>query len=985
MERFVRAALLALAFIAPVFAADNPELSVRLGADAKAMPLTIGKLDVAVTVFGDTAHTVVTAEFLNPSDRPLEGDFLFDLPRGSVVTGYALDVHGAMIDGVLVGEREARVTYERAVRRGIDPGLGEVTRAGAFKTHVFPILAHQGRTVRLIFDTPIEPGKAFVLPFASAKPVGEVHYRVTTRDENVNVQGPEKTGLGIHRDGNGTVADGSAKNVTLSGRLLITTAPPPPLLLARHYNSVNFFEINDAVLPSPKAAAKPERVRIYWDSSLSRRDADLAGEIALAGEYIAATHPAAVDVVFFAAGTPQVRTFKAPKPEEIEAVLKVTDYQGGTSLKALFAADLPPASACVMFSDGNVTADSWKTAKPPCPLFAVSSAKDANRPLLALLTKKSGGTFVDLNATVPDAALASLMRQTPAVADVRSTSGEAVDYAVLPVEGNRIRIVGQLPDEGDLIVTLARSASPSRRYAVDRSKIKGSDTLGSLWALKHIDDMLADEHPDKEAVVEFSRRFSIASTGVSFVVFEQLSDYVDAGVPPPAGLGKEMLAQYAAANAESVVRKAMAERERLDAVVKLWDEEKKWWESPVLPKLRPLTTQSRVMAPPPPPPPPPSPAIALNAPAPTNSVETMVVTGARASGNAAAMETVVLGKGKEQDKAIAVKLAEWNPDRPYIKALTEAKPENWWYVYRDQEKTNGNTPAFYLDVAEFFFRKGRTADAIRIVLNALELPSANVATQTIVADRLMRYGDTARAAWLYERILFLEGDRPQPRRNLALALAAVAEQSAEKAVKIAGYQRALDLYVEIIAHDWKEDFNGIEVISLMEANRLVAKLKALGVSEVKLDKRLIALLDVDLRVVMEWNTDATDMDLWVDEPTGERCIYSHRETMTGGRLSNDMTRGYGPEEYLLHKAPNGTYTVRVNAYAADRLDPNGASRVKAHIFRNWGRADEQEQVIEIELDKPDHAGKNAELIGTVKVTGSNVKLPVLPKGYVHDD
>jgi uncharacterized protein YfaP (DUF2135 family) len=153
----------------------------------------------------------------------------------------------------------------------------------------------------------------------------------------------------------------------------------------------------------------------------------------------------------------------------------------------------------------------------------------------------------------------------------------------------------------------------------------------------------------------------------------------------------------------------------------------------------------------------------------------------------------------------------------------------------------------------------------------------------------------------------------------------------------------------------------------MEANRIVPKLRALGAAELPLDKRLIALLDVDLRITLEWNTDETDMDLWVDEPTGERAIYSNPKTAIGGRLSNDMTNGYGPEEYLLHHAPDGTYTVRVNVYATDRLNPNGATTIRAHIFRNYGRAGEQEQALELELKRSD---KDAQLIGTVKVTGS---------------
>jgi len=35
------------------------------------------------------------------------------------------------------------------------------------------------------------------------------------------------------------------------------------------------------------------------------------------------------------------------------------------------------------------------------------------------------------------------------------------------------------------------------------------------------------------------------------------------------------------------------------------------------------------------------------------------------------------------------------------------------------------------------------------------------------------------------------------------------------------------------------------------------------------DPRLRKLLDVDLRIVLTWDTDQTDMDLWVIEPRGE--------------------------------------------------------------------------------------------------------------------
>ena len=51
-----------------------------------------------------------------PGQQNLEGDFTLEMPAGSVVTGYALDIGGQMVDGVLVDQRQARIAYEARVR-----------------------------------------------------------------------------------------------------------------------------------------------------------------------------------------------------------------------------------------------------------------------------------------------------------------------------------------------------------------------------------------------------------------------------------------------------------------------------------------------------------------------------------------------------------------------------------------------------------------------------------------------------------------------------------------------------------------------------------------------------------------------------------------------------------------------------------------------------------------------------------------------------
>ncbi len=198
---------------------------------------------------------------------------------------------------------------------------------------------------------------------------------------------------------------------------------------------------------------------------------------------------------------------------------------------------------------------------------------------------------------------------------------------------------------------------------------------------------------------------------------------------------------------------------------------------------------------------------------------------------------------------------------------------------------------------------------MQVVLSALELPAANATTLGIVADRLERYGAIDRAIELRER------------------------QAAAR------------------------------LVALMEANALLPRLKRLG-GRSPLEPALTALLDTDIRVVVDWTTDATDLDLWVDEPGGERAIYNHPRTASGGHLSNDMTAGFGPEEYFLHRAPAGEYVVRANVYTADRLDPNGLSLLTAHLFRDFGRATQRVEVVDIELRRDEHGEK---MIGRIAV------------------
>ena len=203
----------------------------------------------------------------------------------------------------------------------------------------------------------------------------------------------------------------------------------------------------------------------------------------------------------------------------------------------------------------------------------------------------------------------------------------------------------------------------------------------------------------------------------------------------------------------------------------------------------------------------------------------------------------------------------------------------------------------------------------------------------------------------FEQVLDLRPDEPQSYRDLALTLARRAEEAAKRAPDAIrqDYARAIDLFVRVILTRWDNRFPEIEVIALEEVNRIIPKAKAAGVSEIPLDPRLIKLLDVDIRIVMTWHADNTDIDLWVTEPSGEKAFYSHNRTTIGGLVSRDFTGGYGPEEYLIRRAAHGMYKVEANYYGSRATRLLGAVTVQADVFTNYGRENEQRKSLTLRL------------------------------------
>jgi uncharacterized protein YfaP (DUF2135 family) len=111
----------------------------------------------------------------------------------------------------------------------------------------------------------------------------------------------------------------------------------------------------------------------------------------------------------------------------------------------------------------------------------------------------------------------------------------------------------------------------------------------------------------------------------------------------------------------------------------------------------------------------------------------------------------------------------------------------------------------------------------------------------------------------------------------------------------------------------------------------------------------------DLQVLLTWDTDGTDLDLHVTEPSGEECYHGNRQTAAGGVLEVDDTDGYGPEVYLMPRAPLGEYRIAVAYYDAAHV---AQTEAVVEVILREGTASERRYQFPVTLT---HEGETLEV------------------------
>lgn len=231
------------------------------------------------------------------------------------------------------------------------------------------------------------------------------------------------------------------------------------------------------------------------------------------------------------------------------------------------------------------------------------------------------------------------------------------------------------------------------------------------------------------------------------------------------------------------------------------------------------------------------------------------------------------------------------------------------------------------------------ADALKTMSSLVERRPGDAVLARDVAFSAQAWGLPGQAYSLLRRVL--EGRPFEPHLYSRIANCLVEIDRIDLAI----------VYFELAwAGKWDQRFGAIhEVVGMeylhllrgVEAGRYKSSLRDFAVARVKTVSKELKSDKADLVIVVEWNTDSTDMDLHVVEPTGEECFYSHAKTNLGATLSTDVTRGYGPEMYVLPKAATGKYQISMRCFANDRNRASARTKIYTTIYENFGKPNEK--------------------------------------------
>ncbi|CAF3230743.1 unnamed protein product [Rotaria socialis] len=1050
--------------------------------DAAYTPLKMIKLCIEQQVnasFPLIHQVATTMVFRNDYNRVLEGALEFTLPTTATICGFGLDVDGVIVDGVVVEKDKVRITFEKEVRKGVDPGLVEMVQGNVFRTRVYPIQPGGIRVVRVIYqDLSQIENDCFLFHIP-------IYFTTTLKNLDISLictrtpsdcypqflsNGKFKQPfVNLHGTYCSTLHEVDVKpstceqSITYMINYLMRGRPIHSIEIDPDDRTQAYFALcyipplapsNNVVVDCRKTMS----LCILWDASLSRANIEYRQhEMNILKSILKVWKSNYIDVsitvIVFRNVLEHRSTFHLYDNDcwpKLSQLLISLSYDGATNLfqLATVSSSISNITHYFLFSDCLSTIDSddptqlnHLTARPIWIFNANTPHEPANFSLINYLTNVSGGGYISREKILAQNSANHIIRWIDYKSQRRYLRTDTLNNAnvhdiypshsiTLEPNAERFILVGKMSSvvSAKIAVNFLISNELHRKeVTIDRvdSTYDNYGLLRRLYAKQMLNELTAFPKINKRHILDIGMKYSIVSDFTSIIVLETLQQHIEYNICPHPS--RTTLYNHYMNYQHNKKQIELKNKEtKLATLLNLWYARCTWYDKAVGDKdhvntafqrnthfprdaefnvSRQLLTKSRdrlnqihyhstsynmecgssnslqhEMA-----------SLTYGMPSiPLNVIcENDITSRPKRSASSDCIPDRSNDSNRSgHDRRLApdsnqtVTLQKWDPQTPYMKKIKASRNiETAYQTYLNERQSYLKSPSFYFDVASYFFSQARfliskqssidrlnqnhalsmfgihsfsneicSSDVnnyesfgLRILTNVLELDLESPQLLRAVAYKLVELGLLDAAENIVRLITTLRPDEPQSFRDLALLLR-------ESNAPDRNMTEISDLFKKVICGEWDHCYAEIEVTTLHEFNWFIFEFNQQKQISKLFDHRLVRHLPVDLRIVLVWDTNDTDVDLHIIEPTGEECYYGNKNTAIGGMLSRDFTTGYGPEEYLILKAVTGTYIVRTQCFANHEQNLTGATTIMVHIYKYYGQSNQQKEIVTLRLN-----------------------------------
>jgi hypothetical protein len=919
------------------FSFENLSPKLNLSGKEKTNPITIQSLKINSEITGPISVTSYEYIFQNHSDRQLEGSFDFPLAEGLTITRFAMDVNGKLREGVCVEKEKARVAFETTIRKNIDPGLVEMTAGNNFKARVFPIPAKGTKRIIIECMEDLKREKDKSLYFLPLNYEGTIEtFQVT-----ISVSKDLKKPTLIYANNPKYSFEKKEHNYTLSLKkknevindpitLYIPTSKEAKTITYKK-NKHNYFYTQLVPKRIYQEKEIPSHISILWDLSSSREKLDKTKDYQFLENYLKGTQEVEVELVFFSNEQQSSKLFTIHKGncKTLFETINQQHYDGGTDLENL-AYDRLRGQEILIFSDGlsNLGRKKVTTKKK---IYTINSATSYDAFNLKSIAESNQGEFINLTSTTLKEAH-QMISTNPLHFLGFETNQDLIEYypQTKTIDAKSFSVAGCSEKKlTEITANYGINGKVLFSEKINLEKTESHNYAQKMWAIKKVNALQIDFKTNKKEITEIGIKHNLVTPNTSLLVLDRLEDYVEHEITPPA----ELLKKYEIALAKKHKQKTTRKKSHIQNIQSAYKEQVKWWKKDFKPKKKSKekkkneTNRTSNLE-----------EAQLNAisfvPPVVESeeytqAERMSVSFSNTAASANSYSWASDNQSFKEDNSSAshrstIKVKGWSSTAPYMKKIKSKDTDKAYANYLNVKSEFSDQPSFYIDVATYFFDKNEDELGIRILSNLAEMELENHALKRILASKFLELKKFKIAIQLFEELVEMRGEEPQSYRDLGLAYAQMGEN-----------QKAIETLYHIIENPYDGRFNGIGLIVLNEINHIIANSK-FPLDTKFIDSYFLTKTPIDIRVVLNWDADQTDVDLWVTDPRGEKCFYSHKLTAIGGKISNDFTQGYGPEEFMIKKAIPGKYKIEANYYGTSQQSIQGKATLKVEFYTAYG-------------------------------------------------